>query len=238
MSLSLFKKVIDEASNKGCGAITIAGRGEPLVNKDIVDMLQYLKGKFFEIKLNTNGLLLTETIARAILDAEINEVVFSAEGNNSESYEKIRIGGNFEKLIANIKMFNNIKETKYMSSLTKTRVCGVAMDEFDRAGYLDFWKEKVDDVAITEYEERSNTYDNCLSYVGQPCDRLWQRLYILWDGKVSPCDIDYLSQLNMENISDKSISEVWNGKRLAELREGHLTGARGNIHPCNRCYYG
>ena len=55
MSLETFKKVVDEAVAGGTKAITMASRGEPLMHKKLPEMLEYAKGKFFEIKLNTNG---------------------------------------------------------------------------------------------------------------------------------------------------------------------------------------
>jgi len=151
MSWDLFKKVIDEMEGGCCQAITIAGRGEPLLNPEICNMLDYLKGKFLEIKINTNGLLMNEEIVRSILRNNVN-VVFSAEGSNSEEYEQIRCKGNFELLIQNIKKFNIIRKNEFLSSTTRTRVSGVAFKNINKSQYYNFWKELVDEVVIVEYE--------------------------------------------------------------------------------------
>ena len=52
MNLELFKKVIDECSNEGAGAISIGSRGEPMINAKFIDMVNYLRDKkFYDIKL-------------------------------------------------------------------------------------------------------------------------------------------------------------------------------------------
>ena len=62
MDLNLFKKTIDEAVEGGTKAITLASRGEPTLHPHLGEMLEYCKGKFFELKINTNATLLNEKL--------------------------------------------------------------------------------------------------------------------------------------------------------------------------------
>ncbi len=234
MSWNLFKKVIDEVAGSECKAITIAGRGEPLLNPAICNMLDYLKGKFLEIKLNTNGLLMNEEVTRSILRNNIN-VVFSAEGTNAEEYEQIRYKGDFEKLIQNIRNFNIIREKEFSSSTTRTRVSGVAFDNIDKSKYQEFWEKLVDEVAIVEYEERKDTYHNATNCVKDRCARLWQSVYIWYDGVVSPCDIDYLNKLAVGDIKKEKMCDIWMSEQLVEIRKLHKDGLRCKIVPCKQC---
>ena len=99
MDISLFKKIIDEVHQGGCCAITLAGWGEPLINPEICSFLDYATNKFYELKINTNGLLLNDKVSHAILKSNVSLVVFSAEGTTTEIYEKTRCGGGFLQLI-------------------------------------------------------------------------------------------------------------------------------------------
>ena len=185
-------------------------------------------------------MLLTDKIIHAILDAQVDIVVFSNEAYCEEDYQKTRCGAinGFTKLVRNIERFNEIKSEKYPLSKTKTRVCGVSHSFIDSHKFYEFWKDKVDEVALTDYEERKDTYNNKPVNVEMPCDRLWQRLYIWWDGKLSPCDIDYLNAINLGRIDDgNSIFDAWNGNLLGEIREKHLCKGRHEIEPCVRCIY-
>jgi len=236
MSWDLFKKVIDEMEGGCCQAITIAGRGEPLLNPEICNMLDYLKGKFLEIKINTNGLLMNEEIVRSILRNNVN-VVFSAEGSNSEEYEQIRCKGNFELLIQNIKKFNIIRKNEFLSSTTRTRVSGVAFKNINKSQYYNFWKELVDEVVIVEYEERKDTYNNVVNCVKDRCARLWQSVYVWYDGTISPCDIDYLNRLKIGDINKERLDDIWTSDRMETLRKMHKQGKRNSIVPCKQCEF-
>ena len=80
MDFDFFKSIIDEASNEGIGSITLASRGEPSLHPRLSDMLKYSKGKFFEIKMNTNASKLTSDLAREMLST-LNHVVFSIDSH-------------------------------------------------------------------------------------------------------------------------------------------------------------
>lgn len=234
MDVDLWKKVIDEAVENGCKALTIAGRGEPLINKHIVEMLDYLKDKFLEIKLNTNGLLMNDDVIRSILRNNIC-VVFSAEGSNEVEYLNVRKGGDFNVLVDNIKRFHQLRKIEFPDSISKSRICGVAFDSINTTKYYEFWAEIVDEVAITQYEERKDTYNNKITTQRNRCARLWQRIYVWCDGDISPCDVDYLKKLTMGNVNNNSIREIWNGRDFMKIRRLHHCGEREKINPCNRC---
>ena len=54
MSLDLYKKIIDQVEGK-IESITLASRGEPTLNKEFVNMLNYSRNKFLALKMNTNA---------------------------------------------------------------------------------------------------------------------------------------------------------------------------------------
>ncbi len=235
MSMSTFKNAIDQLQDGNCGAITFAGRGEPLLNKEFSNFLDYSSNKFFELKINTNGLLLTDEICDAILRNNVDLIVFSAEGTNQTEYGQTRIGGDFSRLIHNIERFNRIKDTHYPQSKTQTRVMGVMAHKFDEKKYFDFWKNYVDEAVLSICEDRSDTYNNLKTGRNSPCLRLWYRTYIWWNGDCSPCDVDYLQKLNYGNINEKPLKEMWKDSSLISYRKEHLNNMRTICEPCNRC---
>ena len=60
-------------------------------------------------------------------------------------------------------------------------------------------------------------------------------MYIWFDGKSNPCDVDYKSYLSYGNVKELGIEKVWKSKKLKELRTTHLNSNRENIIPCDRC---
>ncbi|MCM1174219.1 MAG: SPASM domain-containing protein [Blautia sp.] len=222
----------------GCCAITLAGRGEPLLNPDICSFLEYAANKFMELKINTNGLLLTDEVSHAILRSNVSLVVFSAEGTTQETYERTRCGGKFSRLIENIRQFNDIRSNYYKKSKTQTRVSGVIVDKaMNKEEYYNFWKSLVDEVALVELEERWNTYENAVFVTAaKPCNRLWHQMYIWWDGKCAVCDNDYLTKIEIGKVDEnQTIRDVWNGEVYNKIRKFHLNGQRNECFPCDRC---
>ena len=51
MDFDLFKKIVDDAQDIGIQALTLTGRGEPTLHPKFGDMLDYCKGKFFDLKI-------------------------------------------------------------------------------------------------------------------------------------------------------------------------------------------
>ena len=238
MDFDLFKKVIDEADELGIGAVTLASRGEPTMHKKLSDMLYYMysKSNIFEVKLNTNASFLTEDICNDIFKTQVTQVVVSADHYEKTSFEKLRLGANFEAIVENVDMLYRIRKN-YPNSVTEIRVSGVdSTKTLDRKKFHDFWIERADHVSAGYAIERWDTYNNTEHpEISQACDFLWDRMYVWFDGKSNPCDADYKSYLSYGSVKDSSIKDVWNGKVVREMRQKHLSGGRKNVDPCNKC---
>ena len=236
MPVELFKEVIDQIEGK-VEFVTLASRGEPLLTKGIEEMLAYASGKFLGFKINTNATFLDERRAHAILEAEPNTLVFSADAADSETYSQLRVNGDFEKVMGNIRRFREIRERDYPQSRTITRVSGVAFDDDrqDHETIQGFWQEYVDQTAFVAYNPWENAYDNAPNGIEDPCSDLWRRTFIWWDGRVNPCDVDYRSFLSPGNISSESVGNVWTGQGYSRLRELHLERQRQTVNPCRGC---
>ena len=78
-------RVVDELEGN-VDFVTMASRGEPLLTKGIEEMLAYASGKFLGLKMNTNATFLTEEKAHAILQADLNTLVFSADAADPVTY--------------------------------------------------------------------------------------------------------------------------------------------------------
>ena len=235
MDLQLFKSLVDELEGK-VEAISLASRGEPTINKMLPEMLNYLDGKFLAVKVNTNASLLDETISRAILDADIQTLVFSADAAVEPLYSQLRVGGSLDKITQNIERFHKLKHKHYSDSRLITRVSGVYYQDEQKIEDMDaYWKDIVDQVAFVDYNPWENVYDADVNEVIQPCSDLWRRLFVWWDGRVNPCDVDYLSTLSDERFPDRSITEIWRGETFESLRKNHLKSKRQGLKPCAGC---
>ena len=236
MNLDTFKKIIDELEGN-VESITLASRGEPTVHPDFNNMLDYMKGKFLAVKVNTNASLLNDEKIHAILSSEVQTIVFSIDAADKNLYEKLRVNGKFEQTLNNIKRFNKIKQEEYPHSRIVTRISGVKVNEEFQGidNMTNFWSSYADIIAFTNYNPWEDSYTNEINDIDLPCTDLWTRLFVWWDGKINPCDYDYKSELSRWNFEKTSVSDAWNSLRYNDMRVKHLNKQRNEFSPCNRC---
>jgi radical SAM protein with 4Fe4S-binding SPASM domain len=98
-----------------------------------------------------------------------------------------------------------------------------------------FWGNFVDQVAFVDYCPWENVYKTKLSNIKTPCSDLWRRMFVWWDGKVNPCDVDYKSELLSGDINNHTISELWKSNHYINLRKKHIENLRTAVSPCNKC---
>ncbi len=239
IDFEFFKNVIDQANELETGAITIASRGEPTMHKKIIEMLEYINTKenIFEVKLNTNGTFLNDKICHAVFKNNVTQIIISSDHYIKEDYERLRLGSNFEKVVENVDLLFNIREKFYPNSLTEIRISGVDNERnLDREKFKDFWIKRCDHVSAGYPLERWNTYENEPDInTKDPCENLWDRMYIWFDGKVNPCDADYKSYLSYGSAKEYSLKELWSNKIISKTRNQHLNNDRTKINPCDRC---
>jgi radical SAM protein with 4Fe4S-binding SPASM domain len=239
IDFEFFKNIVDQADEMGTGAVTIASRGEPTMHKKYAQMLEYLnkKNNIFEIKTNTNGTYLNEEICHAIFKNNVTQVVVSSDHYIKEDYERLRLGSNFEKVVKNVDMLFNIRKEHYPDSLTEIRISGIDNERnLDRKKFKEFWIKRSDHVTASFALERWNTYENnVLPDIKDPCENLWDRMYVWFDGKVNPCDADYKSYLSYGSAKEYSLKELWNNKINSNIRNNHLNNKRNELNPCDRC---
>ena len=190
--------------------------------KNISKMLEYTVGKFLNLKINTNASLLNEEKIHAILSGGVKTLVISADAADKESLQSLRVNGNLEKVLKNLELFNNIKEKNYSSSKIITRVSGVKVSDEQKFKDMEkVWGGLVDQVAFVNYNPWENSYDKETNNIKQPCSDLWRRMFIWWDGKVNPCDVDYKSKLSV-SIFNSDLKSLWNCKAYENLRSVHI----------------
>jgi len=235
MTLDLFKKIIDQAENN-VEFITLASRGEPLACKEITQMLEYTRGKFLNLKINTNASMLDEKKSHAILSGGVKTIVFSADAADEKLYSELRVNGKLKDVLRNIERFQKIRESQYSTNPIITRVSGVKFSK--KQNFLsmkNLWNGLVDQVAFVEYNPWENSYLKSPNKIKTPCSDLWRRMFIWWDGKANPCDVDYKSILSVGNYPAKKLNKIWTSEAYENLRKKHKTEKRQSVKPCSSC---
>ena len=133
MSFNQFKSVIDQLPTLKW--IGMTGIGESFLNKDFIKMLKYVKSKYIWIELFDPFFLIDNAIAKELLDLGIEVMYVSLDGATKETYEKIRVGSNFDSVIKNIKNFirmKNERNAKYPRLIFHFIISKINMHEIEK----------------------------------------------------------------------------------------------------------
>ncbi|MFH1094172.1 MAG: radical SAM protein [Candidatus Omnitrophota bacterium] len=229
----LYKKIIDEGSKHKLYSIKLSYRGEPLLHKNIVEMVAYARSKgVLDIYFNTNAMLLTESMSEKLIDAGLNRISISIEGTDPLVFEKERVGANFDVIFNNIKLLGKLKKKKNVT-YPKLRIQTVVLPGLNVNEYKDFWGPHCDEVAAIDYKDADQRERGIVA--DWACPQLWQRITIEWDGTVLPCNNDDLREFSPGNAFKKSIYKCWHDTRVMEMRRLHRAGNSHQVSDCDGC---
>lgn len=107
LSFERFKKIIDQFPKLRW--INITGEGSAFLNKDFLKMLKYLRSRRISVNFVDEFEFVNEKIGRKLIELGVNCIWISMDGATKETYEKIKIGCDYEKVMTNIKRFLKMK---------------------------------------------------------------------------------------------------------------------------------
>lgn len=246
MSFELFRKIIDEAK-AFVDDVDLFGGGEPLLNPYIFDMIAYAKAAGIKTRLHTNATLLDSERSRALLESGIDFLSISFEGYSKEFYERIRVNAVYEETLENIRCFLELKSRmgyrKPYSVLQVIKPVSGAPSADIQIGLDRLRKLALSLGGLNEFRViPMHNYGGKVASLVQtqrlrysPCTFPWYALFVLWDGTIVPCCVDWWGEYALGNISDTTLKQAWNGAKIQHLRMSLAGGEYMRIPLCKDC---
>lgn len=100
MALGTYRSIIDQCG--GVRRVHLQGLGEPLIHPDFFGMVRYAAERSMAVTVNTNLLLLDKRTAAEMAESGLEEICVSVDGARKETYENIRVNGDFDLLKRNL----------------------------------------------------------------------------------------------------------------------------------------
>ena len=243
MSMDLYRKVISEAAELGVPKVTVQFFGEPLLDKHLFERIRLARQAGLETEINTNASLLTAEASVRLIESGLDELHISFDGFTRATYERIRVGLDFDKVVANIEGFLGLKR-RTGSPRPKVFLTFVAFEtnRHEAKAFLNHWGHRVDHVIISNarnwagQKHVKGTGKFCQEHLPTvPCAVLWKQLVALVDGRVTVCCDDYDGKLALGDLNRQTLGEIWNGSKLRKLRDLHIAGQGDKIPLCRSC---
>lgn len=244
----LNEKLVDEVREYGQGLtqyIRYTAEGEPLLNKNIYEMLRYaVLNSGVTVTLTTNGSLLNERNIVKLLDTGVNVIDISIDAFKEETYSRIRVNGDLNVTRTNV--LKLIEMSKKMDSPAKVVVSYVEQelnrDETD--DFESFWREKgADYVVVRRLHSCSGAKEELAKEIRdkskegdrRPCLYPWERLVLNPRGFISFCPADWSHGSTIIDYQKITIKEIWQGEFYERLRKAHLTNDYDGFDFCGQC---
>lgn len=179
-------------------------------------------------------------MAKGLLDAGLDRLNFSVQGLDPDIYEKI-MSLKLDKVLRNIERFVEMKE----AGGYKTRVRVVMLDTKEvhpqLAEIRAFWKKRGIKINVNQLENRGHHKNIQSDEIAVNelktfdwCERMFNQLYVLYDGRLVQCCADWEQTSRMGDLSRTSLTEAWMGPVYTDYRRKFLEGdVKGTI--CDGC---
>jgi MoaA/NifB/PqqE/SkfB family radical SAM enzyme len=233
MSFELFTKIVDECVELGITHVRVHNYGEPFVDRKLVEKVRYAKERGIkEVGMISNGSLITEAVARGMVDAGLDAINISVDASGKDVFESTRIGLKYDKVIANIERLVRIRaesgkrRPKLILSFVRQN------NSADEQAFIEHWRKIADKIHITDLHNWGGTLHK-QSDVNYPCYRPWLTFTVLWDGRVSLCCADFDGHTILGDMNTSSIKEIWNNDLYRSVRREHLESGGPDV--CRAC---
>ena len=233
MSVELFRKIVDECAELGITHVRMHNYGEAFIDRKLVEKVKYAKEKgISEVGLISNGSLISEPVARGMIDAGLDAINISVDASGKEVFEATRIGLKYDKVIANIERLVRLRaesgkrRPKLILSFVRQN------NSADEQAFIEHWRTIADKIHVTDLHNWAGTL-NTESDVNYPCYRPWLTFTVLWDGRVSLCCADFDGKTILGNLNTQTIAEIWNAETYRNVRREHLESGGPDV--CRAC---
>src|ERR1044071_1114274 len=255
-----FRDTIDQLS-KDLTYLVFYFQGEPYLNPEFLNMVQYASSKKIYTATSTNAHYLTDANAKKTVESGLDRLIISIDGTTQDVYQQYRVGGKLDKVIEGAR--NIVKWKKELNSKKPfvffqflvvkhnesqiedvkqlAKEIGVDQVRFKTAQVYDYENDPNHLIPTIEkysrYRKGKDGKMKSKSGLGNHCWKLWQGNVISWDGLVVPCCFDKDAMHQLGNLQVQSFKDIWNNDNYKQFRKEIMT-SRKNIDICANCSEG
>ncbi|WP_299475874.1 radical SAM protein [Cypionkella sp.] len=240
MSYEVFTSIIDQAAQFPYVLLRIVGLGEAAMHPRFRECVNYATARNIPIEITSNGHIFEVMSPTEIINSSIIMLSISIDGFSDGSYEKLRVGGNYQTLRENITSFHRAKAiTKSKRPLFTLRNVLLSKVAHKRAAqaarFKAEWSGLCDRISFNDYTPQALTENNEGKL--RVCDNIFYNLHVEWDGRTPLCAYQHLivDQEYTGNVGEMPVKEIWNDRRRQEVRQAHISGDLSVASFCQKC---
>lgn len=254
MEWSLFEKIVRDLKrfNGAIKVINLYCFGEPLLNPRIVDMVAAIKENHLcrEVRITTNGSLLTSELSQKLIEAGVDLVRVSVEALNDEDYRSIcKSPVSFQIIRQNIADFYRLSRSS--NSRISAKIVNASLkSEKDVQLFYELFENITDFHFVEEVEsywpefhmvnistDGAKAIKKCYHADDNRriCTFPFVDMVIHSNGKVVLCPVDWKAETKYGNATQDSVYDLWACSALKMMQLKHLDRSAYNNTVCKYC---
>jgi radical SAM protein with 4Fe4S-binding SPASM domain len=244
MEQELYEEILAQCSREGgLRRLEPFLMNEPFTDRRLVDWIAMAKERVPQawVTVTTNGTLVRPVVSDRLVQSGLDAIWFSFNGATKETYEKI-MGCSYDTVVRNIDYLLAIRPP---SLQVFTNMIETVPMQPEIAENIRRWVERGVGSGSSKLVNRAGNVRNFteLNYTplhSEPvrlCDLLFHKMYILYNGDVVLCCMDWRRQVIMGNVKQQSLREIWHGERYTHYRRLHEEGRSKELQLCSTCSY-
>jgi molybdenum cofactor biosynthesis enzyme MoaA len=245
MGWDLYRSIVDQCVELGIRRYSVYLMNEPMLDRELAERVAYVSARIKKpqyVKVTSHGGLLTERMAKGLLDSGLDKLKISVQSLNANTYRNI-MDLSLAKTLKNIDHFLELKK-KGGYKLPRLEI--VMVDSIQTHNEIPqirrYWQEREIKLYIEPVENRADQQNIRETAVGEHrlksfswCRRLMEQIYILYDGRMVQCCADWEQRSMMGDLSAHRLADIWNGRRYTDYRRRFAEGdVKGMICACCR----
>lgn len=151
----VMKKALHDMAANGVKSVMFAGEGEPLMHRDVTEIVSFAKMNGLDVAITTNGVLFDKKKLEQLLPV-LSWVRFSVDAGTPSTHKKIHCGGSkdFEKVLTNLRNAVAIKRENNLPVIIGVQFLLIPDNLDDLIPFILTFKEiGVDNVQIKPYSQ-------------------------------------------------------------------------------------
>ena len=229
-------------------------QGEPLLNKDLPQMIAEAHEAGLYTIVSTNGQAMTEKMAELLIRAGLNKIIVSMDGLTKVSYEAYRVGGDIEKCKDALRFLHEAKQRLHGRTTIELQCLRLRTNEQEWTAFRRQYKALGAD-RLAFKTAQLYTYENghplmptnnrhCRYEKGKDglyhrkklsrgCLRVWSGVVVTTNGEVLPCCYDKAHEHSYGNIMEKPLAELFASEKARAFRQAAL---KEQPQICKECW--
>jgi MoaA/NifB/PqqE/SkfB family radical SAM enzyme len=244
LRLEDFKKILEPLKHTTLG-ISLSLRGEPLLGKELLSIVEYAHACGIAVSFPSNlSVKLSDEKLTRLVTSGLDALYVSLDGASAGTYSQYRIGGDFQRVVDNVRAIADVKlrlrqarprlvwkfvvfeHNRHEIPLVEKRYRDMGFDSY----------ELVQDYTSAEAKLTAKQHNSRLVTGRKPCYWAWHTSVIRADGAVAPCCLGQHKDFGLGVASTQNFAEIWRGAAYSALRRGFATMAASDLHPaCAHC---